>query len=128
MKAKHDDLVEALDGMFDDHHGELAQLLVDQIASLDGKIAQLGARPAELASAMPEAWGVDANGTTGPGAGTSPDAPTLNAVARLAHIPAVSQNMALSIIAEIGLDRTRFPTAAHLVSWAGPGSRCRALT
>ena len=24
MKAKHDDLVEALDGMFDDHHGELA--------------------------------------------------------------------------------------------------------
>ena len=24
MKAKHDDLVQALDGMFDDHHGELA--------------------------------------------------------------------------------------------------------
>ena len=30
MKAKHDDLVEALAGMFDDHHGELAQLLLDQ--------------------------------------------------------------------------------------------------
>ena len=29
MKAKHDDLVEALDGMFGDHHGELAQLLLD---------------------------------------------------------------------------------------------------
>jgi len=30
MKAKHDDLVEALAGMFDDHHGELAQLLLDR--------------------------------------------------------------------------------------------------
>ncbi|HEY2279505.1 MAG TPA: transposase, partial [Streptosporangiaceae bacterium] len=35
MKAKHDDLVQALDGMFDDHHGELAGLLLDQIAFLD---------------------------------------------------------------------------------------------
>ena len=47
MKAKHDELVEALDGMFDDHHGELAALLLDQIAALDAKIAQLGARAAE---------------------------------------------------------------------------------
>jgi hypothetical protein len=31
MKAKHDALVEALTGMFDDHHGELAQMLLDQI-------------------------------------------------------------------------------------------------
>jgi transposase len=34
MKAKHEDLVQALDGMFDDHHGELAALLLDQIALL----------------------------------------------------------------------------------------------
>jgi transposase len=119
MKAKHDDLVEALDGMFDDHHGELAQLLLDQIASLDGKIAQLGARAAELAAAMPEAWGVNADGTTGPDAGTGPDAPALNAVARLAAIPGISEDMARSIIAETGLDMSRFPTAGHLVSWAG---------
>jgi transposase len=33
MRAKHDGLVEALPGMFDDHHGELAALLLDQIAS-----------------------------------------------------------------------------------------------
>jgi transposase len=119
MKAKHDDLVEALDGMFDDHHGELAQLLLDQIASLDGKIGQLGARAAELAAAMPEAWGVNADGTTGPDAGTGPDAPALNAVARLAAIPGISEDMARSIIAETGLDMSRFPTAGHLVSWAG---------
>ena len=119
MKAKHDDLVEALDGMFDDHHGELAQLLLDQIASLDAKIAQLTARAAELTAAMPAAWGVDADGTTGPGAGTSPDAPVLNAVARLAEIPGISPDLARSIIAETGLDMSRFRTAAHLVSWAG---------
>jgi hypothetical protein len=39
---------------------------------------------------MPPAWGVDADGTTGPGAGTGPDAPVLNAVARLAEIPGLS--------------------------------------
>jgi transposase len=119
MKAKHDDLAEALDGMFDDHHGELAALLLDQIASLDGKIAQLSARAAELAAAMPAAWGVDADGTTGPDAGTGPDAPVLNTVARLAQIPGLSPDLARTIIAETGLDMSRFPTAAHLVSWAG---------
>jgi transposase len=119
MRAKHDDLVEALTGMFDDHHGELAGLLMDQIAFLDQRIAQLGARAAELAAAMPGAWGVDADGTTGPGAGTGPDAPMLHAVARLAEIPGISPDLARTIIAEVGLDMSRFPDAAHLVSWAG---------
>jgi hypothetical protein len=35
----------ALDGMFDDHHGELAALLLDQITALDGKITRRHARP-----------------------------------------------------------------------------------
>jgi transposase len=72
MKAKRDALVQALDGMFDDHHGELAALLLDQIATLDAKIAQLGTRAADLTAAMPAAWGIDADGSTGPSAGTSP--------------------------------------------------------
>jgi hypothetical protein len=72
MKAKHDDLVAALDGMFDEHHGELAGMLLDQIAFLDGRIAQLAARAAELTAAMPEAWGINPDGTTGPGAGPPP--------------------------------------------------------
>ena len=109
MKAKHDALVEALDGMFDDHHGELAALLLDQIAALDAKIAQLGARAAELAAAMPEGWGTDPDGATGPGAGTGPGAPVLNAVDRLAEIPGLSPDLARAIIAETGLDMSRFP-------------------
>ncbi|MGO9081350.1 MAG: transposase, partial [Streptosporangiaceae bacterium] len=119
MKAKHDDLVEALAGMFDDHHGELAQLLLDQAAFCDARIARLTARITASVAAMPAAWGVDADGTTGPDAGTGPDAAALPAVARLAEIPGVSPALACSIIAETGLDMSRFPTAAHLVSWAG---------
>ena len=119
MKAKHDALVQALDGMFDDHHGELAALLLDQIAALDAKITQLGDRAAELTAALPGAWGIDADGTTGPAAGTSPAAPVPDAVTRLAEIPGLSPDLARTIIAETGLDMSRFPTAAHLVSWAG---------
>jgi transposase len=119
MKARHDDLVEALDGMFDDHHGELAQMLLDQIAFCDTRIGQLTTRITGSVAAMPQAWGVDSDGTTGPDAGTGPDAPVLPAVARLAEIPGISDDLARAIIAEIGLDMSRFPTAAHLVSWAG---------
>jgi transposase len=105
--------------MSDDHHGELAALLLDQIAFLDGRIARLAARAAGLTAAMPEAWGVDPDGTTGPDAGATLGAPVLNAVARLAQIPGISPDLARAIIAETGLDMSRFPTAGHLVSWAG---------
>ena len=119
MKARHDDLAEALDGMFDDHHGELAQLLLDQIAFLDDRISTLATRIGQAVTAIPAAWGVDAGGATGPGAGTGPDAAVRPAVQRLAEIPGMSEDLARSIIAETGLDMTRFPDAAHLVSWAG---------
>ena len=56
---------------------------------------------------------------TGPGAGRGTDAAVLPAAERLAEIPGVSRKLAMAIIAEAGLGMTRFPTAAHLVSWAG---------
>jgi transposase len=46
---------------------------------------------------------------------TAPFAP---AVARLDEIPGIGRIAAAIIIAEVGLDMTRFPTAAHLASWA----------
>jgi transposase len=119
MKARHDDLVQALDGMFDAHHGELAQMLLDHIAFLGTQITALAARAAQLTAAMPAAWGIDADGSTGPAAGTGPDAAALPAPARLAEIPGLSEDLARTIIAETGLDMTRFPDAARLVSWAG---------
>jgi transposase len=133
MKARHDDLVEALDGMFDEHHGELAQVLLDHIAFLDAKIAQLTSRAAGRAEAMPAAWGISADGATGPGEGTAPGSPVLPAVQRIAEIPGMSEDLARAVIAETGPDMARFPTAGHLVSWAGlcpsarqSGSRARA--
>ena len=45
-------------------------------------------------------------------------APFADAVARLDEIPGIGPTAAAIIIAEIGLDMTRFPTPAHLASWA----------
>ena len=119
MKAKHDELVEALDGMFDDHHGELAQLLLDQIAGLDGKITRLGTRISESVAAMPAAWGINADGTTGPEPAPARTPRRCPPQRGWPRSPASATNLARAIIAETGLDMTRFPTAGHLVSWAG---------
>ena len=43
----------------------------------------------------------------------------LPAVDRLTEIPGVGPAIAAGLIAEIGLDMSVFPTAGHLVSWAG---------
>jgi Transposase IS116/IS110/IS902 family len=45
-------------------------------------------------------------------------APFAAAVTRLYEIPGVGVTAAQAIIAEIGLDMTRFPTPAHLALWA----------
>jgi transposase len=119
MQAKHAALAEALSGMFEDHHGELAQLLTEQIAFLDERITQLTTRIEQQLAAIRDAWGIDTGGTTGPAAGLGSDAVVLAAAPRLDEIPGISAGLAASIIAETGLDMSRFPTAAHLVSWAG---------
>jgi transposase len=119
MQAKHTALVQALTGMFEDHHGELAGLLLDQIAFLDERISQLTTSITRQLAAIAGAWGIDPGGATGPGAGTGPDAIVAPAATRLDEIPGISPGLAASIIAETGLDMSRFPTAAHLVSWAG---------
>ena len=46
------------------------------------------------------------------------DRPFLPPAAQLADIPGVNTVAAAELIAEIGVDMARFPTAAHLVSWA----------
>ena len=119
MKAKHAALVEALTGMFDGHHGDIARILLDQISFLDARIGELTTRIKDAVDAIPAAWGADPDGVTSPVAGTGPDAAALPAVLRLAEIPGISPELACSIIAETGLDMTRFPTAAHLVAWIG---------
>jgi transposase len=118
MKAKHAALIEALTGRFDDHHAELSRMLLDQVDALNAQIGRLTIRIGELIAAIPAAQGIDADGTTGPSAGTGPGAPVLPAAARLDEITGIGPDGAHAIIAEIGLDMSRFPTPGHLVSWA----------
>jgi transposase len=118
MRAKRKELTEALDGRFEDHHAELARILLDQIDALTRQISTLDERISELIAQIPAAQGVDADGTTGPGAGRGPDAAVLPAVARLDEITGCGITAAQAIIAEIGLDMTIFGTPGRLVSWA----------
>jgi transposase len=125
MRAKIPALVEALTGRFDDHHAELATMLLAQIDGLDTQIAKLTTRIEQLLEDLPAAQAQrdpdDSDVHAGPddhleGAAISERA--LSAVERLDDIPGISPAVAHVILAEVGLDMKRFPTAGHLVSWA----------
>ena len=118
MRPKRAQLAEALDGKFEPHHGELARIILDQIDALTTQIDALTARVTELIAAIPAAQGIDADGTTGPDAGTGPGAPVLPAVARLDEITGCGIIAAQAVIAEIGLDMAVFSTPGRLVSRA----------
>jgi transposase len=118
MRAKRKELAEALEGRFEEHHGELARILLDQIDALTRQIDAISARVSELIAQIPAAQGVDADGSTGPDAGRGPDAAVLPAVARLDEITGCGIIAAQAVIAEIGLDMTVFGTPGRLVSWA----------
>ena len=115
MKAKRSALIAALDGRFDDHHAELARMLLDQIDALSAQIVTLTTRiEALLEAAEPDDAGDRANPPDDVGA--APAGPST--VERLTEIPGIGPTAAQIILAEIGRDMTQFPTAAHLVSWA----------
>ncbi len=118
MRVKHAALVQALAGRFDDHHAELARLLLDQYDALTVQIGKLTARIEELIAAIPAAQGVSADGTTGPGAGTGPGAAVLPAIQRLDEVTGVGRHTAQVLLAELGLDMGVFSSPGQLVSWA----------
>lgn len=62
---------------------------------------------------------MDADGVTGPGAGRDAGAAVLPATDRLDELPGLGKEAAAALVAEIGLDMSRFPTPQALVSWAG---------
>jgi transposase len=119
MRGKRAALVQALTGRFNDHHAELARMLLDQIDALGVQIDRLTSRIEELIGAIPAAQpppdkashtGEDTHQPAAPGG--------LPAVDRLDEVPGIGVKAAQVIIAEVGLDMGQFPTAAHLVSWA----------
>ena len=103
----------ALEGMRPEaHHLMLIRLHLDRITDLDRRAAALEDEAGAALDAIPAAR-VTADGEP------APDAAVLSAAERLAQIPGVTPELAIAIIAETGLDMTRFRTAAHLVSWSG---------
>jgi len=117
MRGKRAALIEALTGRFDDHHGELARMLLDQIDALDRQVDTLTTRIEAVIAVIPAA-GVPTTDGDDHDAGEVASRARLTAIERLDEIPGISPLGAQVILAEVGLDMTRFPTANHLASWA----------
>jgi len=100
MRNKIPDLTMACSGRFADHHATLARLHLDHIDHLTGMIDGLDDRIEQVMS------------------------PFALHLALLRTIPGIGDRAAQILISEIGTDMSRFPTAAHLASWAGlcPGN------
>lgn len=111
LRVKHAALVEALTGRFDEHHAELADMLLAQIDGLTEQITRLDARVEQLLADMPAAQAP-------PGGGPDGKPAYLAAADRLLEITGIGRHCAHTIIAEVGLSMAVFPTAAHLTSWA----------
>lgn len=111
VKGGREAVEHALEGMLPgDHHPLLIRVHLDHITFLDRSIAAVQDEIDAALDAIPAAWGISADGVPSPVPG--PGAAALTAAERLAEIPGVSPRLAMAIIAETGLDMTRFPTAA----------------
>jgi transposase len=100
MRDKIPDLTMACSGRFAEHHAVLARLHLDHVDHLTGMIDGLDERIEQVLE------------------------PFAEELALLRTIPGIGERAAQILISEIGVKMSRFPTAAHLASWAGlcPGN------
>jgi transposase len=94
-RNKRGQLVEALRGRITHHHRTMLKLHMDVIAAIEQAIGEVDAA---LGKAL---------------------APIQQRARLLTTVPGISDRVAQVVVAEIGVDMTRFPTPAHLISWAG---------
>ncbi|MFN2609184.1 MAG: transposase, partial [Acidimicrobiales bacterium] len=100
MRPKIPELRKAMVGRFEEHHGLLLRMHLDHLDQLSAIIDRLDGEVERLMAPFDEA------------------------ATRLLSIPGVAKRSAEVIVAEIGVDMSRFPNPAHLASWAGlcPGN------
>ncbi len=94
LKKKRSSLEQALNGLVEEHQQIMLDSLLRQIDFLDAEISRLDN---EVGKRM-RPFGVE--------------------IKLLCQIPGIGQHLAEAILAEIGTDMKRFPSAAHLASWA----------
>jgi transposase len=101
LKAKPDELHEALRGRLTDTHRFLMGMHLKQWDELDAAIVAIDRQVDTLIGGMQQAGRFRL------------------LIALLCKIPGVSKLAAITILAEIGIDMSRFRTAGHLLAWAG---------
>ena len=95
LRADRKVLTEALRGRIRAPHRFLLKLHLEQVEALEKAVASVDT---EVGAALE---------------------PFRAKVARLVTMPGISEVTAQVLVSEIGVDMNRFPTAGHLVSWAG---------
>ncbi len=100
LRKKLDELRWALEGTMGDHQRFMLGVQLETLEMLEAQVAQLDA---EVARRL---------------------APLEETIERLDAIPGIARRAAEEILAEIGDDMSRFPSASHLASWAklSPGN------
>lgn len=100
QKAKRMELEQALDGRVREHHRFMLRILLRRIDDIERVLAELDQEVERRLRPFEET------------------------IRRLDGIPGIATRSAEVILAEIGTDMSRFPSAAHLASWAGlcPGN------
>ena len=106
IKASPKELYDALHGRLTDHHRFLLQLHLAQWDAADAGIQHIDREVDGRIEHMDEAT-------------QDGQVPFRALILLLCSIPGVSVLSATTILAEIGRDMSRFPTAGHLVAWAG---------
>jgi transposase len=94
-RRKHDELVEALHGRIRPHHRTLLRLHLNLIAALEHTVGEVDAAVGKSLE------------------------PIHQRARLLTTMPGISEVSAEVIVAEIGIDMTRFASPGHLISWAG---------
>ena len=128
LRAKRDVLEQALTGRVRAHQRFIIAEHLIQLDNLDEQIgrfdAQISAYLDQLSALPPAAGGASdaAPASSPPAADPASPAPaslTWNAALVLADaVPGIGLRLAQDILAETGIDMTRFPSAAHFASWA----------